>query len=145
MSRMSNFATALDTLMVQKELNQAKLAHLSGIPQAQISRFINTPNQWISDEDFERLCKVFTKPIEQANLIHARLLDNMASMKVPGAKLVNIQIAGENQIKEEAAPYQTKLPPKLDKDIQTVIEHIGTDRLVREMISSLAVHLRRKQ
>lgn len=141
---MSNFATALDKLMAKKELNQAQLADLSGIPQAQISRFINKPNQYISDEHFERLSKVFNKPIEQATLIHARLLDSMSSMKVPGAKLVEIEVRGESIAKEDTTPYQPKLPPKLDKDIQTIVEHID-ERLVREMISSLATHLRRKQ
>lgn len=142
---MSNFATALDALMVQKNLNQAELSRLSGIPQAQISRFINNPNQWISDDDFERLCEVFKKLSDQANLVHARLLDHLGTMRVPGSKLVKITIEGESTVKEDSAPYQTKLPPKLDKDVQTIIDHISSDRLVREMISSLAVHLRRKQ
>lgn len=143
---MSHFASALNELMNDKELNQAELAKRSGIPQPQISRWINATQVrtgYIADDDFERLCKVFVKPLDQANLMRARLLDICAGPDIDGKKLIEITVSG-SAANEAPTPYKTKLPPKLDKDIQTVVEHVTTDRLVRDMISSLAVHLRRK-
>lgn len=143
---MSHFASALNDLMKDKELTQAELAKRSGIPQPQFSRWLNaTPIRtgYISDQDFEALCKVFTKPIDQAHLLRARLLDIAAGPDIEGSKLLDIKVSGE-VFQESSTAYKTKLPPKLDKDIQTIIENVTTNRLVREMVSSLAIHLRRK-
>lgn len=145
MPRMSHFATALNDLMEDakpENLSQAELSRRSGIPGPQISRWINIPNQYVSDEDFQRLCRVFTKPSDQANLLRARLLDLISTVDVPGKSLVDIQIG--QTAREESIPYITKLPPKIDRDVQTIIEHIAKDRLVRDMIASLAAHLRKK-
>jgi len=143
---MSHFASALNELMKDKELTQAELAKRSGIPQPQISRWINANpirTGYIADNDFERLCKVFVKPLDQARLMRARLFDVCSGPDIAGSKLIEINISGE-AIHDAPEPHKTKLPPKLDKDIQTIIEHVTTNRLVREMISSLAIHLRRK-
>lgn len=142
---MSHFASALNELLEEKSLTQAALHKRSGIPQPQISRWINaeqTRRGFVSDEDFERLCKVFIKPIDQANLMRARLLDILSGPDIEGSKLIDIQISGV--AREDSPPYHTKLPPKLDKDVQTIIEQLPTNRLVRDMVASLAAHLRRK-
>lgn len=144
---MSHFASALNQLIDEKKLTQAELSKRSGVPQPQISRWINAEQVrigWISDSDFEKLSKVFSKPFEQATLMRARLQDICSNPKVPGNKLICINIAGAAAEQEqEHLALQTKLPPKLERDLQTIIEHLPGNHLVRDMVSSLASHLRR--
>lgn len=142
---MSYFASALNELLEEENMTQAEASRRSGITAPQFSRWISAELESISSEDFERLCRVFTKPSDQAKLLAARLRDIVSGPDVPGAKLIQIKISGSpavTTLQEDPHPY--KLPPKQNKDIQTIVEHMPHNRLIREMIASMAAHLRRK-
>lgn len=141
---MSHFASALSELLEAKKLTQTELSNKSGVAQPQISRWLSAEGT-ISDSDFEKICDVFSKPIDQARLLHARILDVLApAASIPGKRLVQVSILGEELLHEDLAPAsKVKLPPKLQRDVDTIVQNIPGNRLVRDMITSLAAHLRR--
>lgn len=139
---MSHFATALSEILEQKEWTQTELSNRSGVVQPNISRWLSVEGD-ISEKDLEKICKVL-RPAEQGKLVYARISDVLSSIDTPGKKLVTVSLSGAELFEDGPSTQKIKLAPKFQKDIDVIIENIPSNHLVRDMVSSLAAHLRRK-
>ena len=140
---MSYLANVLEELRDEKKLSQSDISKLSGIPQPQISRWINGEQDWISNDDLDKFSRtVFANRMEQARLLRARLMDLCIG---PAKDMVEISIGSPARaMREEPPPYKTKLPPKDERAIALIAEHMSTDRKLRDMILGIAGYYKPK-
>lgn len=139
---MSYLATVLEELREANGLTQSAVSKLSGIPQSQVSRWINGELGSISDDDLIRLSKVFPKRNEQAQLLRARLMDLCSG---PAKDMIEVSITnGTPSLAEDSVPYKTKLPPKDEKALALLREHMSIDRKLRDMVLALAEYCKPK-
>ena len=139
---MSYLANVLEELREEKKLSQSDISKLSGIPQPQISRWINGEQDWISNDDLDKLSKtVFSNRMQQARLLQARLMDLCIG---PAKDMVEISIGSSTALREDTTSYKTKLPPKDERAIALIVENMSTDRKLRDMVLALASYYKSK-
>jgi len=146
-----HFANAIDKLLKDHKMTQADLWRASGVNEAQLSRFINGTQVWVSPADLLKIAKGLcpkSKP-ERLNQIHAQLLYAHLQDECtgPGAKLVAIELIGPTPtsahvLEDKAAP--PALPPKIQRNLDIIAQHVTKDSHVRKMVETMANLCRRE-
>lgn len=137
LSRMSYFGTALKALLDQKGMKAVRLAEISGVSQPTISRYIRGDQGWVAPDDLAKICGAITnKPVEQAELLRARLLDELHG---PGSGLVRVEIVGEtfHDRLQRLHPQTVQLPKDLEEALNVIRESIIHDPDVEDVIRGL--------
>ncbi|HWN95042.1 MAG TPA: helix-turn-helix transcriptional regulator [Methylomirabilota bacterium] len=134
---MSYLAEALSGLMRERGVTKnVELANRTGIDQATISRWLNSLQLAITDEDLEKVARALSKePKDHARLVAARMLDVRHG---PGAELVSVKIE-EQTLREEAQPYgKKKLSPGGRKTFEVLANEYPQDSDLRAVLDGLA-------
>ncbi|MEI7534943.1 MAG: hypothetical protein WCK57_11290 [Verrucomicrobiae bacterium] len=141
---MSHLANALAQLLLETNKTGADISRASGITSAQISRIRNGIQLWVAGDDLLRLANAFfpANPTlaskAHAQLLYARLHDECMGI---GAKFISLQLDldsdGRNSAPEMSS-YKPVLPPKMQKNLDVIANHIAENRHVRDLIESIA-------
>jgi len=131
---MSYLSNAIDQLLLENKMSGASLARSSKINEAQISRWRNANQEWISPEDLITLSAGFNhRPETHARLLYARLQDELIG---PGSRFIGLSLE-----KIQTIPPPTTfpiLPPKAYNNLLVIANNITTNQTVREMVESIA-------
>lgn len=131
---MSYFGTTLSELLKRKNMKAVKLAELSGVAQATISRYINFEQLFVDPKDLRSMASAISNdPAEQAELIRAHLMDERG--EGPGADLVDVTVGHE--LRERPAPYLVKLADELEDTFAVIREHVIKNKDVRDIVQGL--------
>jgi len=137
---MSNFGAKLADLLERSRLSAADLSRLTKISEAQISKWINGKQTYVSAGDLEALCLALTTDIhEQAELIRAHLLDERPETKA--GKLIDVRIlteAGGRALHLDTPIYRVPLSPKLQRAFDVLMEESVADADVRDTVLGIA-------
>jgi transcriptional regulator with XRE-family HTH domain len=137
---MSNFGAKLAELLERKQMSAADLSRQTKISDAQISKWTNAKQSFVSTADLAALCDtISTDAREQAELIRARLLDEFQDC--PGSELIDVRIlsgAEGRALRLDQPPYRVPLPPHLQRAFDIVIPESVTDPDVRDLILGMA-------
>jgi DNA-binding Xre family transcriptional regulator len=132
---MSYLANAIDELLNEHKTNGADLARKTGLNAAQISRWKNAAQKSIKPDCLLKLAQGFSKsPETHSRLLYAHLLDERTG---PGAKFISIELSNQ-ALHEEPVPYQIKLAPSIQKDLDIITSRISNDRRVRDLVAAVA-------
>lgn len=145
---MSHIANAIEELLKEKQVTAADVAHVSGMPEAQISRIRNGRQVWISSKDLLGLATALAPQAgEELCKIHARLLFAHLRNECsgPGRACLSInlnsELAAQQNCREITKP-NVMLPLKLREDLTVIEQHISGNRLVRNLIAPIADYCR---
>ena len=141
---MSHLANALSELLIEYNMTAADLSRASGIRDAQISRLRNGIQVWISGDGLMRLARGFCPASDvqagkaHAKLLYARLHDECTGC---GAKFISIKLDIDSELKDSppaANGHKPVLPPKLQRHLEVLENHVAENRHVRDMVGILA-------
>jgi len=142
---MSYISNALDELLVTSKLTAAGLARAGAVSAAHISRIRSGVQVWVSPKELTALSEVFAKHIQgthphsiHAQLLLARLKDECAG---PGAAQINIALkskVGKSATCESAPTKKPALPPRMQRNLDIIVDHIADNRHVRDLVETTA-------
>lgn len=135
---MSNLSKTITKILEERGMKPADLARVSGIAESKLSRWLNGVQKFIDDDDLEKIANAIGgSKRQQAELVVARLRDLLSG---PGSELVRVSILGETEqhLREASLPYRAKLPPKWEKVLNILAEHIPDDSDLRSVLEGLA-------
>lgn len=128
---MSHLSEALTRQFELKELSQASVAERSGISQAQISKWVNSDQTSISDDQLSALAIALSDdPSEHAALVRAHLLDECFG---PGSELIRIEIDHPSVLKDRPRPRS-----KGEKALAFLAEERHRNRDLNDLLIDLA-------
>jgi transcriptional regulator with XRE-family HTH domain len=131
---MSQLQKALVSLMERKRVNAAELSRITDVDRATISRWVNGSQLRMSDESLERIARALTdNPVEQAELIAARMLDIRTG---PGSDLIAVTIAKSAVKPRLSNDWTAELPVKIEKAFRTIAAHIDQQE-VRDLLLAI--------
>jgi len=136
---MSYLSNALEELLDLRAMTAMKLAEITGIDGATISRWRSGSQISVSDADIEKLCGALAEDDqERAKLIAARMMD---VRRGPGAELIVVRIK-DQVMREDPVPYGTKLPPAQEEAFKLLRQNMA-DTDVRKIVMGTAELLAR--
>lgn len=137
---MSNFAHELEALKSEKHLSASDITARSGVDVATLSR-VKAGERDITFEHLRLICRAF--PDYAARLLRARLLDECGG---PGGEKIRIELVDEKHLvmgERSVAPvYRTPLPPAVDGAMRVIIDNLGTDPKLRNVMLFIAERLK---
>ena len=139
---MSYLSHAIARMLVEHKMTAADLAQASGMTEAQISRFRNGLQTWISAEDMCKLAGGYvsnhgiTYQKAHAELMQAHLLDECSG---PGAEYISIQRTdGGQRFPFPMGSDRVVLAPEPQAALDTIRSHITYDLNIRHIIQGIA-------
>ena len=142
---MSYISNAIEELLVKNKLTAAGLSRASGMTEAQISRYRNGKQTWVSSEDLIRIARGFCPPPNadlmpeiHAFLLYACLRDVYVG---PGADYISIALAADHAVPglgEMTRPAMPILPPRDQQNLDVIAINIPKDRNIRDLTESVA-------
>lgn len=128
---MSHFSEELIRQFELRRLSQASAAERSGISQAQISKWVNSDQTSISDEQLTALALALSdESADHVALVRAHLLDEKFG---PGSELVRIEIDDSTALNDRPRPRS-----KGEKALHFLAEERLRNRDLNDLLIDLA-------
>lgn len=134
---MGKFATVLNEIMERKELTGAELSEASGLLPSLISTLRSGERDWLSNSDMEKLLAAISNGTDRAELLKARLLDQMVG---PGSELLDVVVRTgyEAEALHDRKRNAVRLPSRYRKAIDCIETALQDDHDLQELILYLA-------
>jgi transcriptional regulator with XRE-family HTH domain len=129
---MSYFAEELQRQMLGKNLKQSELAEISGISQAQVSKWLRGEQISVSEDQMSALsAAIGDDAVQHAELLRAHLLDEQKGL---GSQLIRIEID---------SPHVLSAPKKARTKGEKAMEFLATERHQNRDLNELLIDLAR--
>lgn len=139
-------ASVIKSLLERKNMRANQLATLAGVPDSQITRLGKGDNK-LKPENFRKIVlSISDKQVEQAELIRARLLDELAEVDLEAGDLISVDIVGAPaNLRERGIRYGSAISGDVRLAIETLLRHAHERELAALILDLAALYTKHTQ